>query len=70
MSMHVEWDTAEDCGVELVEPGTSLGDAEVDQDAYGLVLGGSGGGALCIEGTVPELRAFVTRLTRLLLPND
>jgi hypothetical protein len=61
MSMHVEWDTATSAGIELVHRGEALGDAQVDSEAA-LVLGGSGGGALCVEGTLAELRAWARTL--------
>ena len=66
MSMHVEWDIARTCKIEILAAAEAEdvlhADYAVDGD-YVAVLGGDGGGCLAIEGSRDQL----TRLARALL---
>lgn len=59
MSMHYEWDTAETCGIGVVTPNELSSD---EGHGLALVLGGSGGGALVIEGDKEQLIAFAKQI--------
>jgi hypothetical protein len=62
MSERFEFIAAERCPVELVGPGTELGEDEVDGWHHALVIGDSWSSALVVEGTRRELCAFVDLL--------
>jgi hypothetical protein len=67
MSMHTEWDVAATCNATVL--GTDDANDELSPDEavtapFVLVLGGSGGGALVVEGTAAELQEFAERVLR------
>lgn len=65
MSMHIEWDDATSCEVEIYtaeEFEEEFGDTI--EATHSLVLGGAGGGCLSIEGSRAELVAFAQRVLK------
>lgn len=66
MSERYEWNSASDCPLEVVPPGTKLGMDEVDQDSYGLVIGDPWASAYVVEDAPDVLRAFARRIIALL----
>lgn len=58
MSMHTEWDTAGECGVEVMtaaDATETLWPDEPVEASHVLVLGGAGGGCLAVEGSLTDL---------------
>lgn len=62
MSMHIEWDTAKECAIEVLDAAEAnedlRPDEEIEDGNHILILGGAGGGALAIEGTIGDLKRF------------
>ena len=67
MSDRYEFVAAADCPITLVGPGTELGPEDVDAGHHALVLGNPSSAALVVEGSAPELRAFVEEARQALL---
>lgn len=68
MSLHIEWDTARECEMEILDRETAneeLSPAEEITVPYVVILGGAGGGALAVEGTESELIKWVDRLRKI-----
>ncbi|WP_236788118.1 hypothetical protein [Amycolatopsis sp. GM8] len=64
MSLHIEWDAARSCGIELMSAEQATRDLEAQEATTSpvLLLGGDGGGALAVEGSITELVAFAERM--------
>lgn len=62
--LHVEWDTAENCTIAVLTPEQADRELapDVDCEQHVLLLGGDGGGALAVEGTPDQLKAFAERI--------
>lgn len=65
MSARYEMNTP-DCGLELVPPGTELGQVALEDGIYGLVIGDPWDCACVIEGSLEQLRDFVRRIENLI----
>lgn len=62
VSLHIEWDTAY-AEVQIYPRGTEFsGYEEPITEDFGVLIGGAGGGALMLEGSLDELTALSDRL--------
>lgn len=66
MSERYEWNSASGCPLEVVPPGTELGESEVDQGNYALIIGDPWASAYVVEDTPDVLRTFARRIIALL----
>lgn len=64
MSPRYEMNTS-DCNLELVPPGTELGEDALDDGIYGLVIGNPRSTAYVVKGNLDQLRDFVRRIENL-----
>lgn len=70
--LHLDGDHARTCDVAVVPPGDHAEDIGPGYDSgnHVLMLGGGGGGAFAIQGTVPELHAFARSIAAALPPAE